>query len=307
MAKIMFSAVVGDARKKAGGVVFTKGRTGAVIRRKVSPVQPRTPAQRAARAQFTALSKNWSTAVTPDDIAGWNALALQYPRKDQFGQTKKLTGLQLFQSCNRNLQSIGITTELDTPPPDLNTEYPGDIALVQQAAATITFTAMASASGVTTYTYSGFTGGTPQVGALLTTTGFSTPGDNVVDQPIIAVDLIGKTIKVATTTQGASDTTGAGAIPVTLAVAPTTYNDAQAGWVVYATPQLSAGKRSVGKKYTLIKGGNSILTAPVDVSTEYALKFGAPISGRQIGFLMCYIGNYNGAKGTPSSTLALIA
>ena len=63
MAKILFSAVVGDARKKIGGVVFTKGSTGAVVRRKVSPTQPRTQDQRNVRASFSSLSKNWATAA----------------------------------------------------------------------------------------------------------------------------------------------------------------------------------------------------------------------------------------------------
>jgi len=60
MAKIQFSAVVGDARGKVGGNVFTKGRSGAVLRTKVSPVQPRSSFQRAVRSGFTAESKAWT-------------------------------------------------------------------------------------------------------------------------------------------------------------------------------------------------------------------------------------------------------
>jgi len=136
LAKIVFSAVVGDARKKAGGVVFTKGRTGAVIRRKVSPVQPRTQAQRNVRSAFTGLSKYWGATLTDTERSGWTALAVANPRKDQFGQTKTLTGLQMFQSCNRNLDTIGITTVLAEPPAALTAESPGTLTVVATSGGT---------------------------------------------------------------------------------------------------------------------------------------------------------------------------
>lgn len=157
MAKILFSAVVGDARKKIGGVVFTKGRTGAVVRRKVSPTQPRTQDQRNVRASFSALSKNWATAaatglgapaakigatlgttlsgLTPTQRAGWVALANAFTRKDQFGNTKILTGLQIYQSCNRNLESIAAGSISDAPA-NLDAGSPGTLTVTATAGTT---------------------------------------------------------------------------------------------------------------------------------------------------------------------------
>jgi len=140
MAKIVFSAVVGDARKKAGGVVFTKGRSGAVVRRKVSPVQPRSSAQRNVRASFTALSKLWGGATMDDTKrAAWNALSANYPQKDKFGASHTLTGLQMFQKLNRNLENAGENPIL-SPPASLAAGYPGAVSVVATVAGPNTLT-----------------------------------------------------------------------------------------------------------------------------------------------------------------------
>jgi hypothetical protein len=128
-AKIVFSAVVGDARNKVGGVVFTKSRAGSVVRRKVSPVQPRTTAQSAVRASFTGFSKVWSGTLTSAQRAAWIALAKGTPVKDVFGASIILTGLQLFQQLNRSLATIGVAQIL-TPPVTLVAEEAGNATIV---------------------------------------------------------------------------------------------------------------------------------------------------------------------------------
>jgi hypothetical protein len=115
MAKITFSAIVGDARKKIGGVVFSKSRTGAYVRRKVSPVQPRTTAQRAVRANFTANSKGWSGTLTAAERATFTQLAQSLTKKDRLGQSFQLTGAQLYQSISRNLHTIGVADLITAP------------------------------------------------------------------------------------------------------------------------------------------------------------------------------------------------
>jgi hypothetical protein len=138
MAKIVTSALVADIRKKIGGNVFTKGRHGAFVRRKVSPIQPRSAPQRNVRAGFTYLSKLWSTAPMTDALrAAWNALAANYPAKDKFGQSHILTGLQLFQKLNRVLQTLAVPL-ITTPPATLSAGYPGALTVVATAPGTLT-------------------------------------------------------------------------------------------------------------------------------------------------------------------------
>jgi len=140
MAKVVFSAVVGDARNKAGGVVFSKSKAGAIIRRKVSPVQPRTSYQRNVRACFTALSKLWGDPSMDANRAGWITLAGNSPQTDVFGNTIYLTGLQMFQRCNRALQAIE-EAHILVAPAALVCGSPGALTVTANVAAgTITVT-----------------------------------------------------------------------------------------------------------------------------------------------------------------------
>jgi hypothetical protein len=139
MAKIIFSAVVGDARAKAGGVVFTKGRFGAVVRRKVSPVQPRTSYQTNVRALFTLLTKRWGGTLTATQRAGWISLAQAFPQKDVFGNNITLTGLQMYIKLNRNLQTIAVAV-IDDPPVTLSVGSPGTFTLSSAVGPPITLT-----------------------------------------------------------------------------------------------------------------------------------------------------------------------
>jgi len=116
MAKLTFGPIVSDARKKIGGVVFSKARTGAYARKKVSPIQPRSTYQRAVRANFTANAKAWSGTLDNAARQSFVALAQNLTKKDRLGQSFTLTGAQLYQSIARNLHVIGIDPLLVAPP-----------------------------------------------------------------------------------------------------------------------------------------------------------------------------------------------
>jgi hypothetical protein len=123
MAKIQYSAVVGDARGKVGGNVLTKGRAGPVVRTKVSPVQPRTSHQREVRSRFTAESKAWSALATDALRAAWDAFAKANPVKNVFGATRWLTGHQMFVRLNAViLKCLG--TAITAPPLSLSIAEP---------------------------------------------------------------------------------------------------------------------------------------------------------------------------------------
>jgi hypothetical protein len=126
MAKVQFSVAVGDLRNKAGGAVFTKTKFGSMVRRKVSPTQPRSSSQMNVRANFTALSKLWSDPTMANYRDGWIGLAESYPVKDVFGQSQKLTGHQMFVRLNRALATLSISPIL-IPPASLSVGYPGVI------------------------------------------------------------------------------------------------------------------------------------------------------------------------------------
>lgn len=114
MTKVLFTAVVADMRGKLAGTVFSRNRGGAVARTKVTPVNRRTPAQQLARADFGNFSSAWR-ALTAAQRQGWNAAGPNFPRTDQFGNQKILSGQQLFVSLNSNLQKVAAPPINDAP------------------------------------------------------------------------------------------------------------------------------------------------------------------------------------------------
>lgn len=130
MAKILFGPLVSDVRKKIAGIVFTKGHAGAFVRKKTSPVQPRTTAQRAVRANFTANAKAWSGTLTPTQRQSFVSLAASITKKDRLGQAYTPTGAQLYQQLARNLHTIGITP-LTSAPDNLSVSDLGGLTLTE--------------------------------------------------------------------------------------------------------------------------------------------------------------------------------
>lgn len=135
MAKLTYGPIVSDARNKIGGVVFSRARSGPYGRSKISPTQPRTSYQSNVRANFTTLSKLWGDVTMDANRAGWIALAARYPVKDIFGNSRILTGLQMFQKCNRALQAIARPAIL-VAPANLIATSPGNITVTPVAGAT---------------------------------------------------------------------------------------------------------------------------------------------------------------------------
>lgn len=106
MAKIKYSALVSDMRNKLNGSVLSKNRYGSYVRNKITPVNPQTTAQQAARQRIAALSSMWG-GITEAQRASWRALAPSFPFTDIFGDQKELTGQTLFVKLNANLLKIG--------------------------------------------------------------------------------------------------------------------------------------------------------------------------------------------------------
>ena len=105
MSKIKWGAIVVDGRGKLGGHVFTKTRSGATMRTKVTPVNPQSQAQAAARSRLGGNSMAWRT-LTEAQREVWNSTALESGRTNVFGDQYFPTGKNLFTSVNNNLLMI---------------------------------------------------------------------------------------------------------------------------------------------------------------------------------------------------------
>ena len=119
MAKVKFTAVVADMRNKLNGSVFSKNKGGAYVRTKVTPVNPQTDAQQNVRSILATLSAAWR-GLTQAQRDSWINAAPSFPYRDIFGDSKILSGAQLFIKLNANLVNNGYES-IDTAP------APGDL------------------------------------------------------------------------------------------------------------------------------------------------------------------------------------
>jgi hypothetical protein len=115
MAKINFGTIANDARGKINGTVYSKNKSGAYVRKKVTPANPRTTAQTTMRQYFAQLSQAWSGTLTASQRAAWIAFAQNYPRNDIFGASIGLSGINMYVALG-TVMLLGGETPSATPP-----------------------------------------------------------------------------------------------------------------------------------------------------------------------------------------------
>lgn len=116
MAKIKFGMMMTDARGKLGGHVFTKTRSGATVRTKVTPVNPQSSAQGNVRTTLGTFAQNWNV-IDESKRQLWNAFAAQNKKTNVFGDLYAPTGRSLYIGVNINLATAGAPSILEPVPP----------------------------------------------------------------------------------------------------------------------------------------------------------------------------------------------
>ena len=106
MARIKFGMMMTDARGKLGGHVFTKAKSGATIRTKVTPLNPKTSAQSEARSALGANSQAWRVLTETQRLA-WNSAAQEVSKTNAFGDTYFPSGKNYFTAVNNNIRNVG--------------------------------------------------------------------------------------------------------------------------------------------------------------------------------------------------------
>jgi len=119
MAKINF--FLGDIVGKVAGLVFQRGSSGSILRQKGVAVDSPSEIQTVKRAIFATLSRNYAYRLTQAQRDEWDALAAQANQRNVFGASYSITGANLFQSLNINLDTAGYSF-IDDAPADLDVE-----------------------------------------------------------------------------------------------------------------------------------------------------------------------------------------
>lgn len=131
--KIKFGSLVVAGRGKIGGHVASQNRSGAYLRTKVTPSNPSTGFQVAARALLAGLSSAWRS-LTAAQRTAWNAAVGSYQRTNVFGDLVNPSGKNLYTRLNANLASIGVAAIATPPLP---------VAVVEPVTVITTLTALA--------------------------------------------------------------------------------------------------------------------------------------------------------------------
>ena len=115
MALIKFGMMMTDARGKLGGQVFTKTRSGATVRTKVTPTNGMTQRQGVVRNNLAYLSKEWSL-LTEDQRSSWLGAVESFKRTNVFGDVYAPSGRSLYISVNSNLATVNAAPLKLAPP-----------------------------------------------------------------------------------------------------------------------------------------------------------------------------------------------
>jgi len=127
MAKVKFGFGVADVRNKINGSVFARNRGGAYVRTKVTPLNPQSVRQVAARNLLTSLAQNFRS-LTQDQITAWNEAVTQWQTTDIFGDLVSPTGLALYVRLNANISNAGGSL-LTSPPAPVGAEALTELSL----------------------------------------------------------------------------------------------------------------------------------------------------------------------------------
>lgn len=115
--KVKFGAIVTDGRGKIGGHVASKNRGGAYFRTKVTPTNPQTISQSAARNRLTTFAQDWK-GLTEAARLSFNAAVANYAKTDIFGDIKQPSGINLYVKLNSNLAEVGVAPLTAAPLPE---------------------------------------------------------------------------------------------------------------------------------------------------------------------------------------------
>ena len=115
-AKVKWGALVVDGRGKLGGHVMSKNRGGSYMRTKVTPSNPQSASQGGVRNSFTSNAQAWR-GITDAQRSAWRAAVSNFVGTDIFGDSKTLSGFQLFMRINNYLLLCGEVAISDPPLP----------------------------------------------------------------------------------------------------------------------------------------------------------------------------------------------
>ncbi len=118
MARITYGVIVTEIKGSIGGVTFQKNPSGSIIRSRPTLSKSSTTKQTLSHQKLGVLLFEWQN-ITQAQRDLWNDFALAWTKVNKFGETKTLTGLNWFTSCNWFRLALNQSLLADPPAHDL--------------------------------------------------------------------------------------------------------------------------------------------------------------------------------------------
>lgn len=112
--RIKAGQIISEVKGKIAGAVFVRSSSGAYMRQKVSPTNPRTQSQQLNRILHSSVTQSWRNLTEAQRLA-WNSVAPSFDHTNAFGDNVPLTGFGLYTRINRNRQEF-LKPFLELPP-----------------------------------------------------------------------------------------------------------------------------------------------------------------------------------------------
>lgn len=115
MALIKFGAMLADARGSIGGAVLSRNRGGAYMRNRTVPLNPKSVRQVEVRSLLSEFAQRWAVALTQTQRDAWDLYAENVPLVNALGESRNVSGINMFVRSNMLLVDIGMTEVDDGP------------------------------------------------------------------------------------------------------------------------------------------------------------------------------------------------
>jgi hypothetical protein len=132
-------AIVSEISGKIAASVYTRNRGGNVIRNRRTPINRRSVAQSIRRQGLGNLASGWR-GLTQAQRDSWNGASNNFPYQNALGETKFLSGEQLYIQFNQNLLLIGASVVNAAPAPFSFATFSLSLAAAATPSFDVTFT-----------------------------------------------------------------------------------------------------------------------------------------------------------------------
>lgn len=129
------SALLTQASGSTGGMTASHNRGGMYLRSRAIPTNPNTGRQVVVRGILSALVVAWNNTLTPTQRENWNTYATNTPVVNVLGDSKNLSGINMYCRCNVPRIQAGLA-RIDNAPTTFNLGAMTNPTLVSATAGT---------------------------------------------------------------------------------------------------------------------------------------------------------------------------